>query len=346
MSIEVGEAFPNDAEAAVGSGRRGLAEVYGIERHNLLARAADLATIGTVTLIHHVFGARFVRAPMGFDERFFLHQGWSLSKGLVPYRDFQEFKPPAIFVVNAVGIKLWGLESLSYRHVFSLLSLTAFLSLTIALLNRRTNRLLTCSLVALMMHHFYYSGFHESSINDTESVGLQFFMIGCGILLIRTRWTRLQQFLGGATLALAPLSKEPLVFVTTAAWLTLLVQQYFDFSKRAAKRFALFTAAGVAAVASTWLVYMLVTKSLGWYIVQFKLNLAYMKNYAYQMGWFPRTGEGGGEAALSWARLRASYVNIAHLGVFAPLFTALVILLRGRQLIVGLLALGTAAAAL
>jgi hypothetical protein len=345
MSVGVGKVFPNHAETSFGSGRRAQAELYGIVTHNLLARVYDLATIGSVAVLHQILQARFLRAPMGFDERYFLHQGWSLAKGLVPYRDFQEFKPPMIFVVNALGLKLWGLESLAYRHAISLLSLTAFLSLTIALLSRRTNRFLAGSVVALMMHHFFFCGFHDSSINNTESVGLHFFMIGCGILLIRTRRTRLQQLAGGAVLALAPLSKEPLVFVTIAAWLTLLSLHYFDSSKRAAKRFALFTIAGAASVAGTWLVYMLATNSLSWYVVQFKLNVAYMNNYAYQMGWFPRTPADGVLAA-SWARLRAVYVNAAQLEVFAPLFIALLALFRGRRMIIGFLAVGTAAAAL
>ena len=36
--------------------------------------------------------------------------GWSLTKGLVPYRDFMEFKPPFVFLTYALALKLYGFE--------------------------------------------------------------------------------------------------------------------------------------------------------------------------------------------------------------------------------------------
>src|ERR1041384_317707 len=138
-----------------------------------------------------------------------------------------------IFVVNALGIRLFGLHRMAYRHVLSMLSLCSFLCLTIALLSRRTNRLLVGAVVALMINHFFDGSFHDSSINNAETLGLDFFMMGCGVLLTNTRWERSQQVAGGALLALSPLSKEPLVFATVGAWLTILLFHYFDSSRRA-----------------------------------------------------------------------------------------------------------------
>jgi hypothetical protein len=227
---------------------------------------------------------------------------------------------------------------MAYRQIFALLSVSAFVTVTVALLSRRTGRLLVAALVAFMMSHFFYSGFHDSSIDNAESVGLFFFMIGTGILLVETRWLRTQQVLGGAMLALVPLSKEPLVFVTVAAWLCLVCLRHFE-SRRAGagRRFALFTAVGVAGVAGLWLVYMLATRSLGWYIVQLELSIHYTKNYAYQTGSFPKAPTGG-VFAESWKRLRENYVNYLRIGPFVPLFVAS-LSLWGRRVVVGGLAL-------
>ena len=53
---------------------------------------------------------------------------------MVPYRDFQEFKPPMIFIVNALGLKLFGLEGMRYREFFHLLSLAGFVAIAVVIL--------------------------------------------------------------------------------------------------------------------------------------------------------------------------------------------------------------------
>jgi hypothetical protein len=240
-------------------------------------------------------------------------------------------------LVNALGLKLFGLHAMAYRQIFSLLSIGAFLAFTIALLSRQTSRLLVGALVAFMISHYLFSGFHDSSINNSESVGLFFFMIGTSVLLLRTRWVRTQQVLGAAVLALAPLSKEPLVFVTLAAWLCLLSLHAVESGRPGTKRFAIFTVAGATGVGGIWLAYMLATHSLGWYIVQLKLSIAYTKNYAYQLGWFPRDPPDG-VFAECWKRLRENYVNYTRIGPFVPLFAA-ALALSGRRFLVGCLSL-------
>jgi hypothetical protein len=325
-----------------------FSRLYDFSARNPLERAYDATTMLSIVVYHHVLAAKYRWAPIGYDERYFLNEGWSVIRGLVPYRDFQDFKPPAIFFVNALGIELFGLDAMGYRRIFSILSVCGFLSLAIALLSRRTNRLLVGAVVALMIDHFFDDVFHTSSnscINSAETLGLDFFMMGSGALLVRTKWERTQQFVGGALLALAPLSKEPMVFPVAAAWLAILLLCRIDSSRGdAARRFALVTIAGASAVAATWLVYMLATHSLGSYIAQLKLNIAYTKNYAYQVNWFPRNPKGG-MLAESSRKLRIGYVNAAHIGVFIP-FVIAPLALWGRRTIVGVAALATAAASL
>jgi len=318
---------------------------FAFSAHDYLARALDVIVVVWLVIFHHVLGVRYRFAQIAYDEHYFLNEGWSVVKGQIPYRDFQEFKPPVVIFVNALGIELFGLDGLGYRKFLALLSLASFLALTIALLSRRTNRLLVVATLMLMINHFYDDGLHNAVINDAETLALDFFLMGIGVLLIRTKWERTQQVLGGVLLALSPLSKEPMVFAVGSAWLSLLLLHRIDSGgKASARRFALFTLAGVAGVAATWLVYMLATRSLGWYILQLKLNIAYTENYAYQVRWAARSPKGG-ELAEALRRLSQGYVDAPHLAVFIPFFVALVTLWRKRT-IVGVLALVTFVAAL
>ena len=311
-----------------------------------LARVYDAATLLWITVFHHVLAARYRYAAFGFDERYFLHEGWSVTKGLVPYRDLQEFKPPMIFFVNALGIGLFGLDGLAYRGILSLLSLAGFLLLAAALLSRGTSRLLVAALLTLMVDHFFDRVFHDSSINNAETIGLDFFMIGCGLLLLRTRRERLGRVAGGALLALAPLSKEPLALVVLMAWLALLLLARLEAAAPGtAKRFARDTIAGAAGLVALWLVYMLTTSSLRAYFNELALSPPNTKNYAHQLKWFPKDPPGG-LLAECWRRLRESYVNYGHLGAFVPLFLAPLAFGDRRRRLVGLAAVATFGAAL
>jgi hypothetical protein len=300
-----------------------LPELRALWASTPVARARDAFTLLVVIVFHTVLGVKFLRAPFGnFDEHYFVHEGWSVTKGLVPYRDIQEFKPPAIFFVNALGIKLFGVDQMGYRYIFSLLSLCGFLVIAVALLTRRVNRLFVVALLLFMIDHFFNTGFHDSSINNAESLSVDFFMMGAGILLMRTRWPRAQLFVGAALLAGAPLSKEPVVFATLLAWLTLLLFHRVEHPQPGAtKRYLRLTIAGAATVGATWLLYMLVTHSFRSYLEQVRLNMMYAKNYAHQMHWLPEHPEGGfwGEA---WRRFTLGYINAPQTGAFVPLFLA------------------------
>jgi hypothetical protein len=307
---------------------------FAFSAQSLLPRAYDAIVVLWLTVFHHVLGVKYRFAQIAYDEHFFLIEGWSVLKGQIPYRDFQEFKPPVIFFVHALAIKLFGMEGLGYRKFLALLSLVSFLALAVALLSRRVHRLIVVAALMLMINHFYDDGLHNEVINDAETLALDFFMLGAGVLLTRTKWERTQQVLGGALLALSPLSKEPMAFATALAWLSLLLLCRIESgSKNAAKRFALFTIAGVASVAVTWLVYMLATRSLSWYILQLKLSFAYTENYAYQLRWGKRNPPGGLLAEM-YRRLTFLYVNLPHLGVFIPFFLALLTLPGKRRLMI------------
>lgn len=290
----------------------------------LLPRAYDALVLLWVAVFHHVLGVKYRFAQIAYDEHYFLIEGWSVLQGQIPYKDFQEFKPPVIFFVHALGLQLFGFEGLGYRKFLAILSLVSFIALAVALLSRRVHRLLVVGALMLMVEHFYDDGLHNAVINDAETLALDFFMLGVGVLLTRTKWERTQQVLGGVLLSLSPLSKEPMVFAVIAAWLSLLLLHRSESGRPgAALRFAIFTVAGVAGVVTTWLVYMLTTDSLSWYILQLKLSIAYTQNYAYQLRWASRTPKYGVLAETLY-RLAKGYVNPAHLAVFIPFFVPLV----------------------
>jgi hypothetical protein len=318
---------------------------FALSMQSLLPRAYDAIVVVWLAVFHHVLGVKYRFAQIAFDEHYFLTEGWSVVKGQVPYRDFQEFKPPVIFFVNALGIKLFGIDGLGYRQFLSILSLAGFLALAVALLSRRTQRLLVVAALMLMVNHFYDGHLHDGAINNAETVALDFFMLGTGVLLTQTKWQRTQHVLGGIFLSLSPLSKEPMVFAVVAAWLSLLWLHRIESGRKgAAGRFALFTIAGAVGVALTWLVYMLATSSLSGFILQMKLNLAYSENYAYQLKRASRTPPAGAVAE-TFRQLAKTYVNVSHLAVFSPFFVALVALSEKRRL-VALGALVTFAASL
>ncbi len=302
---------------------------------------ADIGLLGVLTIIHSIFGRSFLYAATKFDEQFFLFEGFSLGKGLVPYRDFQELKPPAIFVVNMLALKIFGLDGMRYRHFFALLTLAAYLSVAIALLSRRVPRLLILILVALMISHSYDRGLIEGSIDTVETFGLDFFLLAVGTLLLKTRWVEAQQIAGGVLLALAPLTKEPFVIPTLVAWLSLLaLYQTEAGAPRAWWLFARRTATGALALGLVWLIYMLVTRSLGSYLTQLKQILTYSADHNVMYGVFPKLSFAGTLAEF-WRRLAKKYVNAPHLVLFVPFFLSALLLWRRRGLLLAASVLAT-----
>ena len=304
--------------------------------------AADLAALAAITWIYVVFVCAFTFAPIRWDEQFFLSEGFSVGQGLVPYRDFQEFKPPMIFVVNMLALKTFGLAGMKFRYFFAILTFSGFLMTAIALLSRRTPALIVFAVECLMINHFLDTSFLDSGVLDTsETIGLVFLLLSAGVLLLKTRRTRAQQLLGGALLALAPLSKEPFAFPAVFAWLTLLLLHQAESSDPLAwRRFVARTCLGALAVAVVWLGYMLVTRSLGWYLLQLRETMVYSAEHNEMYGVFPKLSFADAWAE-SWKRLDAHYVNAKYLTAFFPYFAGALLLWPRRSLAMSAAAVAT-----
>ena len=314
--------------------------------NQLWQRLPDVGVLTLLGAIHSIFGRPFLFAPMTFDEQFFLFEGFSLGRGLVPYRDFQELKPPAIFLVNMLALRLFGLQDLRFRYFLAALSMAAFLCVAIALLSRRVPRLLVLTVVALMMSHFFDGTFHDANINNSETAGLDFYLLGIGVLLLETRHRRVQEITGGVLLALTALSKEPFCLPVLATWLALMaLRQNESGEERAWRSFAKRTVGGALGLGLLWLGYMLVTRSLGAYLIQLRQIMVYSADHNVMYGVFPKLSFWGTLKEF-WKRLQNSYVNAPHLILFTPLWLAALLLWRRRNLIMAAATVGVFLAAL
>src|SRR5258707_7780419 len=100
-----------------------------------LARAAGYAgALGIPSWAFWRLTRGMLGNPLGYDEQFFMWGGWSMLKGLAPYRDFIEFKPPMTFLSHAFAIKLFGFQNERFRYFFFWLALLSILALTISLI--------------------------------------------------------------------------------------------------------------------------------------------------------------------------------------------------------------------
>jgi hypothetical protein len=311
------------------------------------ARLADLGAVGAIGAIYAVFSRAFLYGAIGPDEQYFLSEGFALGKGLVPYRDFQEFKPPLVFVLNMLALKLFGLAGMRYRYFFVLLALVAFVVVAVALLSRGVPRLIVVAVEALMLNTFFDSRFHDvGTINSSETAGLCFFLLGVGVLLFKTERVRAQQWIGGALLALAPLGKEPMAVPTLLAWLALgLLHDVESDDPTSWKRFGKTTISGALSIAGVWLCYLLVTRSLGWYLLELHETLIYSADHNEMYGVFPKLPFFASWAEC-WRRLEDKYVNPPFLAAFVPYFLAALLLWRRRPVAMAAAVVATFAGAL
>jgi hypothetical protein len=151
----------------------------------------------------------FLHNPLGFDESFFVWGGWCIRKGLVPYRDFIEFKPPLLFLTHALALAWYGYDAFQYRWFFVWFPLASLIALTLALWTRRIDGLCILAFVLAIVHLWTNAGLHDTALSDSESIGLTYYFFGLACLVARVRFAGWLKALGGAFLLAAVLSKEP-----------------------------------------------------------------------------------------------------------------------------------------
>lgn len=321
--------------------------VAGLSRAEVaeLGRAA-LLLAGTWSLFW-ILARHLTYSGPSLDEKHFIWEGWSLNRGLAPYRDFTDFKPPLIFLCNAIALKLFSLKDQHYRYFFTLLAGAGITSLVVGLMSRRVNKLLIFALVLVIHLLWLDPHFHDSSLDDAESIGMSFYLLGVGALAFESRAKRLTDFLGGALLALAVLCKEPYALMAVPTWMTFLLLQLGtgDDAAPRVKRFARFTLSGVAVVALWLLAYLLGKRCFGDYLRALQRYLPFAKTICVTYGLFKPSGFWA-DWAFRWMRLTHSLVNFERLGVTLPLLVATLAFGRGRRWLAILAAWGVAAGGL
>lgn len=187
-----------------------------------------LSVVTTLAIVAQLFltlNRRYFFHEMGYDEGFFVWGGWSINRGLTPYKDFLEFKPPFVFLTHALALKLFGFGGQRYRIFFAAFPLLGLLSLQIMLIARKVQPWLVCGAMVALTTVFMHYPFHDTALSDSESIGFSYYLLGASVLLWPTQ-KRWPIAVGCALLTACALSKEPFLFVVLSTWLGALVLRH------------------------------------------------------------------------------------------------------------------------
>jgi hypothetical protein len=305
-----------------------------VTRADLVRALPGALLLGATWTLYWTLARHLTYGAPSVDEKHFIWEGWSINKGLAPYRDFSDFKPPLVFLCNALALRLFSLADQRYRFFFTLLTGASITGLVAGLMSRRVSKLLIFALVIVIHLLWLDPHYHDSSLDDAESIGMSFYLLGVGALLFESGAKRLTDFLGGALLSLAVLSKEPYVLMAVPTWATFLLLPLGDASDAGDARarmtaYAKRTLAGVGVVALWLLLYLLVERSLGDYINALRRYLPFAKTICVTYGLWKPAGFWADWAA-RWTHLTKSLINVGRLGVAMPLLVAAVAFGRGK----------------
>ncbi len=241
-----------------------------------LARRWPFGWLALLVTGEIVLAQRQLYEGLGFDESYFLFEGWAVNHHLVPYRDFTEFKPPLVFWLNGLAQRLFGVSNGHYRWMFVLMLVLSTALLLVSLCQRGVMRPVAFLAAAAIGYAVLAPHLHDAGLDDSETIGIELFIFGLAALLWRGRGLHVATGLGGALLGMTVLSKEPYAPVVLATWVT------FGFVARDDRvldwrRYARLTTLGVAAVAVPVVLYLLFTGAIPFYVRQTHIYFAYAK---------------------------------------------------------------------
>ncbi|MET0592081.1 MAG: hypothetical protein ABW133_05240, partial [Polyangiaceae bacterium] len=315
--------------------RRVAAQASRLGEHRAAPYASAGAALFCIGVVFWMLARHLTYTYVNDDERCFVWTGWSINRGLVPYRDFSDFKPPIVFLANAVALRFFGLEQQGYRYFFTGLAGLSVLALSISLLRRNVNRFAVIAIGFAVCWLWLDTSFHDSSFDDAESIGMSFYLLGVASLLLRERAAqRYTDLVGGACLAIAVLAKEPFALAVLPTWAAFAALRFAEKeTPRATQRFAAFSLAGSAFVAICLFGYFAAHGALGEYLTTVYRYGTMGKTVCVAAGrWENGTPEF--ERYVKYARLTHNLVDIEHLGPLGPLMLAPFLVSRGRQILV------------
>ncbi len=274
-----------------------------------------------------VLNYRMMHSALGYDEQFFAWGGWCITRGLAPYVDFFEFKPPMVFITHAFAIASCGTKGINYRWFFAIAPMGSIALLHVALLTRRLDKFISVALVSALVFAWVNPSYHDNALQDAESIGLMYYFAGIAALLADTgRHRKYFEIVGGALLACTVFSKEPFALGVVGSWATCFLLNYGtkDF-RTSALRYLKFTTIGVALTVGCLVAYMAPTGALRGYVRLIRDYAALFRSpqtsYCVVLGrWKPGT-------PLQELKAQAEYIykqffNTANLGYLTPFFVA------------------------
>ncbi|HZL18436.1 MAG TPA: hypothetical protein VFG23_11895 [Polyangia bacterium] len=289
-----------------------------------LAIGAHLLTLALTAYVFLILNKRFYYASQNaYDEPFFVWGGWSITKGLAPYRDFLEFKPPMVFITHAWAQDLFGFKDLGYRKFFTLFPLASLLLLQGVLIARGIGRWLALAVVVGVVVLFVSPTWHDTALTDCESIGLTYYILGLAFLLWEGRGLKMTTVTGGALLACCVFSKEPFAPVVGFTWLGLFwLRGKPTPSRRSVQTYAVYSLLGVAAFVAALCVYMVPTGALKAYVALVRsYSVIYRdpkRSYCVAVGAaHPTTALVG--LQIAWEKIRLRFLNLGVLGYLAPI---------------------------
>jgi hypothetical protein len=289
-----------------------------------LALGAHLLTLGITTYVFLVLNKRFYYATQAqYDEQFFVWGGWSIRKGLVPYRDFLEFKPPMVFITHAFAQTLFGFADLGYRKFFTLVPLLSLLLLQGSLIARGVGRLLSMTVVLGIVVLFVSPTWHDTALTDCESIGLTYYILGLALFLWEGRGIKVTTVLGGIFMACCVLSKEPFAPVVGFTWLGMFwLRGKPRPDRESVRQYALYSLLGVAILIVALCIYMIPTGSMKAYLTLVRnYSVIYRdpkRSYCVALGVAHPTTPLG-DLRVAWGKITLRFLNLSVLGYLTPI---------------------------
>jgi hypothetical protein len=287
------------------------------DRSRLLTLALDGLTLAATAAVFLVLNERFFFHASGYDEEYFTWAGWCVTKGLAPYRDFLDFKPPMVFITHGLAIALFGLRHFGFRTFFTVAPLAGVLLLQTALIRRGCERFFTLAVINAFLALLLDPVFHDTALSDAESIVALYFTLGLVAFLWQGRHAAAETALGGFFMSCAVFSKEPSAAIVAPAWFGMLWLRG-EATGENARRFLTRTLLGVGCFLALLAVYMAPTGALTSYL---DLIRAYPRifrdpktSYCVALG-IAHPDDG---IAVAWQHLRAVFFNQATLGYVAP----------------------------
>jgi hypothetical protein len=281
--------------------------------------AASAVTLAVTTCVFLLLNKRFYLHDTGYDEEFFTWGGWCITKGLAPYRDFLEFKPPITFITHAMAIALFGLKNFGYRIFFTIVPLSAALLLQVSLIARGIERFLAMALMLGFLVLFLSPTYHDTALSDCESIGMAYYMFGLAFFLWEGRYAKITMALGGFFMCCCVLSKEPFGPVVVATWLGMFWLRGKYPSIEGAKSFVRYSMTGIAAFFLLLALYMVPTGAMTsyWHLIRSYSRIYRDPHTSYCVALGIAHADDGFQVA--WEKIHSSFLNQSTLGYLAPL---------------------------